>query len=395
MRIMRIIQTVIPVFILVVLLSCTCGEHERQDNPNELYVAEKLVFDADRQTMLESPDSIKIKEVIKLGIDPELPLGRIDKIMIANDRIFVLDRTFSKFLFVYDREGNLLYRIGNKGNGPGEYINAPKDFHADEALKEITVYNSEARILNTYDWNGVLINSRLLKKTWPYTFTKSDSTFYFAYKTADADSYLFRIEDEKEKACFKYKRLKDKRDVVSEECFFNTSRYIYFVEDFNNDIVVLKDKKVEKILSVDFGKNSIPKNFLTGHKGDAFIKEALTNGKATNISRIVETEGLFTFQYAYKKMRFQIVFNKKSGNYLNGISLNNGYFPSEVLAGYNNYLVSALSAEYLEIILPVKNEDPDTWNTIINTAHPAIKDILLSSQEGITDDYIFIYELGL
>jgi len=391
---MRTIKITAKILFFISLFGYGCKERY-QDNINDQYVIEKLEFDISKQTMLENLDSIKIKEVVKLSVDPSLPLGRIDKVIIAEDRILILDRTFSKFLFVYDRQGNLLYKIGDRGNGPGEYVNTPKDFHVDESQKKITVYNSEIKTLNTYNWNGGLIDARLLEKTWPYTFAMFDSVYYFAYKTVDTDSYLFRIEDEKEKNYFKYKRLKNKRDVVSNECFFSTSQYIYFVEDFNNEIVVLKDKGVEKILSIDFGENSIQKDFLTKYKGDEFIKEALSTKKATNISKIVETDDLFTFQYVYEKMGFQIVHNKNNKNYLNGVSLNSGYFPSEIHTSYNNCLVSVLSAEYLEGILSIEDEDSGTWNMIINSAHPIIKEILLNSKEGIADDYIFFYELGL
>jgi hypothetical protein len=183
--------------------------------------------------------------------------------------------------------------------------------------------------------------------------------------------------------------------VVSDECFFNTSQYVYFAEDFNNDVIVLKDNKIEKILSINFGEHSISKNFLKIYKGNEFIKKALSNKKATNISTIVETENLFAFQYVFENMLFQIIYNKHTKKYLNGISLNNGFFPSEILTCYNNYFVSALSAEYLEVILPLKYENNDEWNKIISSAHPIIKDILLNSKEGITDDYIIIYEINM
>jgi hypothetical protein len=158
---------------------------------------------------------------------------------------------------------------------------------------------------------------------------------------------------------------------------------------------VLKGKGIEKILSIDFGDNSIQDNFLTKYKGDRFIKEALLNRKATNISKIVETEQLFAFQFAFEKMKFQIVYNKNNKNYLNGISLNFMFFPSEIHSNYEDYLISSLSAEYIEELLIVKDEDANAWNQIIHSAHPAIKEIFLNSKRGLTDDYIFIYKLHI
>ncbi|MDR0558983.1 MAG: 6-bladed beta-propeller [Prevotellaceae bacterium] len=396
------IKIIAAIFICLSGYSCGNQHHNSIDSAENQYITEILKFDLDesevkKHSMLKNLDSIIVKEVIKLGRDPDLPVGHIDKIAVAENRIFVLDRTYSKFLFVYDRQGNFLYKIGEKGNGPGEYYSSPKDFHIDESHKTLTVFNSEMKTLFTYNWDGRLIETRVLKKTWPYAFAKSDSMFYFAYNIVqDSDSHLFRIEDKKENTYFKYKKLKNKRDVLLPDCLYSTHQHVYFVEDYNNDIIVLKGREIEKIISIDFGKNAIAKNFLTEDKGEKFIEKAIANKKATQIRKIVETEQLFTFGYIYEDYGWQVIYNKKNGNYLNGISLNTGCFPSKVENSYNNCLVSALSAEYFDSILSLKDENPEEWwNTLLSSAHPVMKEIFQNLKEDDTYDYVFIYELHI
>ena len=48
-------------------------------------------------------------------------LGKIDKIEIFNNKIYVLDQEISCCLFVFDLNGKFLFKVGQKGRGPGEY----------------------------------------------------------------------------------------------------------------------------------------------------------------------------------------------------------------------------------------------------------------------------------
>jgi hypothetical protein len=115
------------------------------------------------------------------------------------------------------------------------------------------------------DWQEILAFAGMTRyfDFWDSLIFVNTGFTFFLCKISKFHHLLFHIEDGKENTYFKYKSLKNKRDVVSNEYFFNTPQYIYFVEDFNNDIIVLKDKGIEKILSIDFGENSIFKDFLT------------------------------------------------------------------------------------------------------------------------------------
>lgn len=48
-------------------------------------------------------------------------LGRINKIQEIDNRLFVLDKSISKSVLVFDRKGTFLFRVGKLGQGLGEY----------------------------------------------------------------------------------------------------------------------------------------------------------------------------------------------------------------------------------------------------------------------------------
>jgi hypothetical protein len=391
---MKAVIYTISMIVLLSVNSCVKSKQTEKET-NVQYEIEHKSYDISKTILLENHDDVNVKKIIKLSVDLTLPLGGIDKLVVTEDRIFVLDRTFSRYLFIYDANGNLLFKIGDKGNGPSEYFDGPSDFYINEKTKQITIYESQSKLMYTYDWAGKIIKTRRLINTWPYSFAHVDSFFYYAYKTIDKDTYLLHVEDENEKVYLKHKKINKKRDVVRSNCFYVTSQNVYFIEDYNNDVVVLNDGKIQSILSFDFGENSISRDFLSKYNGEEFVKNALSNDKATNISRIVETDKIFAFQFRYKKMLYQIIQSKENGNYLCGLGFNSFVFPGHVYSSYGNELVAVLRAETLDRYLSLKMENNDAWNNLLLLAHPSIKKILLESKVGQTDDYVFIFDLRL
>ena len=92
--------------------------------------------------MDEMLDMVKSIDYIKLGSSE--PIGVIDKMIVTNDKIFIMDSFAAQQIFVFDKTGKLLYRIKNKGRGPKEYISI-WDMQVDTIRNEILVNDALAR----------------------------------------------------------------------------------------------------------------------------------------------------------------------------------------------------------------------------------------------------------
>ena len=92
--------------------------------------------------MDEMLDMVKSIDYIKL--DSSEPVGVIDKMIVTNDKIFIMDSFAAQQIFVFDKTGKLLYRIKNKGRGPKEYISI-WDMQVDTIRNEILVNDALAR----------------------------------------------------------------------------------------------------------------------------------------------------------------------------------------------------------------------------------------------------------
>ena len=85
-----------------------------------------------------------VKSVDYIKLDSSDPIGTINKMIVTSDKIFIMDAHVAQRIFVFDKTGNLLFRIKNKGRGPKEYLSI-RDMQVDTIRNEILVNDALAR----------------------------------------------------------------------------------------------------------------------------------------------------------------------------------------------------------------------------------------------------------
>lgn len=91
-------------------------------------------------------ESIKI---IPLETNSNCLIGQISEIEIYNDTIYILDKNIAKALFMFDKNGNFIKKIGSLGKGPGEYI-SPKSFTIDNITRQIKILDEYKVLLFSF-----------------------------------------------------------------------------------------------------------------------------------------------------------------------------------------------------------------------------------------------------
>ncbi|MDR0824906.1 MAG: 6-bladed beta-propeller, partial [Prevotella sp.] len=76
------------------------------------------------------------------GYNDSILIGDIGRMQVFDDKIYILDISADNKLCVFDKAGRFLYQIGDKGNGPGEYINAT-DFTIDRKDKKVYILDNK------------------------------------------------------------------------------------------------------------------------------------------------------------------------------------------------------------------------------------------------------------
>ena len=92
---------------------------------------------------------------IKLETKNECLIGRISKVFFIDNRFFIHEKQTSTIL-VFDVSGKFLYKFGNKGRGPGEYVQI-SSFLLDEKKKMLMIYDDSSRKMIFYLLDGTLV----------------------------------------------------------------------------------------------------------------------------------------------------------------------------------------------------------------------------------------------
>ncbi len=132
---------------ILILLSCAMENTYCSNKQSKLYT---INFD----TLKVKPtfcysnifDSVSIIELD----NSQVMIGRIDKMDVYKDKFIVLDENQAKGVFVFDKRGKLLRKIGSIGPGPKEYT-ACTDFAIDSQSGIIYIYDWFRKIIHVYN----------------------------------------------------------------------------------------------------------------------------------------------------------------------------------------------------------------------------------------------------
>jgi hypothetical protein len=127
----------------LIITNCAHKQTGTDENPS---VRTITVQSSDMTIKEEMPDFLELDSYIILS--NELPLGEISRIIIHNDRIFILDNTPK--IVCFDMRGKMIYQIDNRGPGPKEYDNI-RDICIDKKSETLVAFDNQKRKIMIYD----------------------------------------------------------------------------------------------------------------------------------------------------------------------------------------------------------------------------------------------------
>lgn len=149
---------------------------------------------------LNKKDNIKVDYLIdsikyvKLETDSDYLINNVKKIIYHNQNYYILNGK-SDAIYVFNREGKLVSKLFQQGEGPDEYI-LINDFSIDKKNSTIVVLDIAQKKFLTYNKNCKLID----KNEMPYfirLFITTSSTGYLTYDETEGITSLDRKEGNK------------------------------------------------------------------------------------------------------------------------------------------------------------------------------------------------------
>ena len=96
--------------------------------------------------------------IIVLEDTDESLLGKVDKLEVCDNNLYVLEK--GRGLFLFNKQGKFIKMIGRQGKGPGEYID-PDDISIDRENKKIYVLDSQTQNVLVMELLKVRLNWKI------------------------------------------------------------------------------------------------------------------------------------------------------------------------------------------------------------------------------------------
>lgn len=207
----------------------------------------------------------EIQDVIKLDsyilLSNEVLLDQVERIILHDDRIYILDR--EPKIVCFNMKGKLLFTIDSRGSGPMEYQNL-RDFAIDNDSKRIIAFDDYGRKLFFYNMHtGKYISTIPTLYMAPTEMGFVDGNFFF--KNMDV-----RFEVQKEHPFYllhsatgeKVDTMFLPHDAVADynfdmKSFFYNRRNLFFVRPFDNTVYALGDARITPVFEINL-PNALP-----------------------------------------------------------------------------------------------------------------------------------------
>lgn len=213
-------KTKIIMLLLLLVLGGSCADkpnkivHEAYidlSGCKEIHIYDTIIpqiINIDQPKVISSFDLLKkIKYIKYIPFERKEIVGVIDKMIVTEDNIYILDSDVAKQILVFGKDGKFLYKVNKIGKGHGEYLSVfdmgvdtlNKEILVNDALSRSYLYYStedgrfirkEKGIANTYvacmngNYVNLLSNGQDFNdnEDWSILITNKDSVLYKGFE---------------------------------------------------------------------------------------------------------------------------------------------------------------------------------------------------------------------
>lgn len=256
-------------------------------------------------------------DAVFLESNDEAMIGNVDKIIYKNHKLYLLDRSNSKAIFVFTEDGKYFTKISAHGKGPGEF-ETPHDFIIHTDKEKIFVLEPNLQKIIEYDLNGMFIKET--KISFNAFFFECINDNIFCFSTGNIGTRNIK----KTKMFYADSSFNVIEGFIPLGAYENLSIFPYTVFTKNMDDVYytpILENKVYKVLpsgpnpylKINFGSKALDLELLNKRQAPMSKMNLIDEGDyAYNISNFIDTGGRFYFHYSYNRMNYLTIYEKKT-----------------------------------------------------------------------------------
>lgn len=267
-------------------------------------------------------------KLIFLEVNGQSLIGDISAIYIKGNNIYVLDSRISKSLFVFDLEGNFIRKIGQTGNGPGEYIR-PSCFTINKNDSSIYIVDNSQKKIIKYSSSGNFIKDIQCENN-VVSIVCQDNNIYLKHQPFfEKNKYLISKINESGKIKNTYLPFPQNSKgylgglLTYGYSFVSLVDAHKFIKPFGDNVYEIRNNNITSFISIN-SSNCVNekdvKRFIDLEKqnlhGYDYIKETdkIFSNKFRGIDSYSETQDIFYINSIYNKVTLNIVFDFKNRN---------------------------------------------------------------------------------
>lgn len=194
-------------------------------------------------------DMVKSLEYIPLETTDQSLVGEVTTLVVADNRFYI--NSDRKSILCFSEDGKFLFKIGNKGRGPGEYISP---FSISVANGFVYVNCQESGKLLCYDASdGSFIRSLKLPKFYLQTVVSNGYIYGLDMTTKPFAIDAIRL-DSPETIVELYSASEGEYVYSSFTQIFQSNEHCYWVDPMRGRVYELVDDKIKPFIDLDFGE---------------------------------------------------------------------------------------------------------------------------------------------
>jgi len=223
-----------------------------KDNTDDSLIQIKVSQEQIEQQNVNLSKIIAIREIIPLETSNLCIIGSIDKVIISENRILVLDRWRAKSIFIFDRSGRFITKIAGEGKGPTELLE-PADVNFSRDFKKIMILDYQLRKVNIYNENGIFESSISIDFFGTHFEFLVDGKIVFAAR----GSYLLYVTDTCGKTLYKDFKLIPEFQMDLGKPLIKHGNDVFFQQYFDPQLYKVGLPKVQPFFKINFGKSEL------------------------------------------------------------------------------------------------------------------------------------------
>lgn len=308
------------IFLILIVAFVSCENEEGGEAQHQEELADNIPINPLEAGNLDISDLYESVDFVPITSGNQALIHEIEKVREIGDTLVIMTE---QGLWLINIEGEVLNKIENIGQGPGEY-GVISDLLIDVENNTVEILDGDQGKIITYGFNGEFLDE------WNNTafhmaksFGKISDDIYTLYGGVSFEMNighrLLYVSKKQNKVTKKYFPVgKEARFAVflDRDNFWRLGKDLHFSFTFQDTIYRLREEGPEPYVGFDYGEYSLPRDIMEKDFSNVmeFIEYCRQTPAAYQAANFFETDKLLFFTFEHQSHRFQGYYDKKSAN---------------------------------------------------------------------------------